>query len=136
MTAIKVERQLSLILENRPGVLAEVSTDLAANGINIEAVQVANLADHCVVRMVVSDPRRAVHLLEEAGALVFENEVLAVPLRHRPGALAEVAQRLGKARVNIDYLYATAVPKTRRSLLYLHVSDAQKAMRALRGLRG
>lgn len=126
-----VERQLSLILENQPGVLAEVGADLAAGSINIQAVQVANLADHCVVRMVVSDPQRALHILGAAGSLVFESEVLAIPLAHRPGALAEVARRLGEARVNIDYLYATNLPHAEQSILYLHVSDVQKAKRAL-----
>ena len=71
-----VERQLSLILENQPGVLAEVGADLAAGSINIQAVQVANLADHCVVRMVVSDPQRALHLLGAAGALVLRPDVI------------------------------------------------------------
>src|SRR4029453_12131195 len=88
---MRVERQLSLILENRPGVLAEVSADLAAQSINIEAIHVANLADHCVVRLVVSDPQRPLHPLGSAGALVFETEVLALSLAHRPGALGEVA---------------------------------------------
>jgi hypothetical protein len=132
---MRVERQLSLILENRPGVLAEVSGDLAEQGINIEAIHVTNLADHCVVRMVVSDPQRALHLLGDAGALVFESEILAVPLSNRPGALAEVARRIGKARVNIDHLYATTVPRGRQSTLYLLVSDVEKAKRALRGFR-
>jgi hypothetical protein len=133
---MRVERQLSVILENRPGVLAEVSADLARHSINIEAIHVANLADHCVVRLVVSDPQRALHLLGSAGALVFESDVLAVNLPHRPGALAEVARHLGKARVNIDYLYATTVPRARQSTLYLRVNDVAKAKRALRSYRG
>jgi hypothetical protein len=128
---MRVERQLSLILENRPGVLADVSADLAAQAINIEAIQIANLADHCVVRLVVSDPQRALHLLGEAGALVFETEVLAVSLAHRPGALGEVARLLGKAGVNIDYLYATTAPRARQSTVFMRVSDVTKAKRAL-----
>jgi hypothetical protein len=128
---MRVERQLSLILENRPGVLADVSADLAGHSINIEAIHIANLADHCVVRLVVSDPQRALHLLGAAGTLVFETEVLAVSLPHRPGALAEVARALGKARVNIDYLYGTSVPRARQSTVYLRVSDVARAKRAL-----
>jgi hypothetical protein len=133
---MRVERQLSLILENRPGVLAEVSADLAAQSINIEAIQVANLADHCVVRLVVSDPQRALHLLGSAGALVFETDVLALSLAHRPGALGEVARLLGKARVNIDYLYATSVPRARQTTIYLRVNDVAKAKRALAKYKG
>jgi hypothetical protein len=133
---MRVERQLSLILENRPGVLAEVGSDLAEHGINIEAIHVANLADHCIVRLVVSDPQRALHVLGAAGSLVFETEILAVSLSHRPGALAEVARLLGKARVNIDYLYATTVPRARQASVYLRVSDVAKAKRALASFKG
>ena len=85
--------------------------------------------------MVVSDPQRALHLLGEAGAIVFESAILAIPLSNRPGRLAEVARRLGKAKVNIDSLLATTVPRGRQSTLYLLVSDVEKARRALRGFR-
>lgn len=132
---MRVERQLSLILENRPGVLAEVCADLARKKINIEAMYVENLVDHSVVRMVVSDPHRAIHLLGAAGVLAFENEIVAVPAPNRPGALAEVARRLGKARVNIDYLYASAPPGKGKAMIYLRVSDLERTKAALEGFR-
>ncbi len=134
---MRVERQLSLILENRPGVLAEVCGDLARARINLEAIYVDNLVDHSVVRMVVNDPGRTIHLLGAAGVLVFENEVLAVSGENRPGALAEIARRLGKAKVNIDYLYASAPgPKGKgKATVYLRVSSLKKAQAALAGFR-
>lgn len=131
---MRVERQLSLILENRPGVLAEVCTDLAEARINIEAVTVANLVDHSVVRMVVSDPGRAIHLLGAAGVLVFENEVVAVVTQNKPGALATIARRLGKSKVNIDYLYAST-PGRGKATVYLRVSSIKKARTALARFR-
>lgn len=132
---MRVERQLSLILENRPGVLAAVCEDLGKNKINIEAVTVANLVDHSVVRLVVSDADRATHLLGAAGVLVFENDVVAVSAANKPGALAEIARRLGKARVNIDYLYASTPRPTGKATIYLRVSDVKRAQAALKGYR-
>jgi hypothetical protein len=131
---MRVERQLSLILENRPGVLAEVCTDLANAKVNIEAITVANLVDHSVVRLVVTDPGRAIHLLGAAGVLVFENEVVAVTARNRPGALSEIARRLGRARVNIDYMYAST-PERGTATIYLRVSSIKKAKTALARFR-
>jgi len=130
---MRVARQLSLILENRPGVLAEVCFDLGEKKINIEAVTVANLVDHSVVRMVVDDPNRAVHLLGEAGVLVLENEILAIELENKPGALADVARRLGKARVNIDYLYASTPRPKGKATVYLRVDNLKRAQTALAG---
>jgi len=130
---MRVVRQLSLILENRPGVLADVCSDLGEQKINIEAVTVANLVDHSVVRMVVDDPKRAVHLLGAAGVLVLENEILAIELTNHPGALAEVAKRLGKAKVNIDYLYTSTPRPKGKATVYLRVNNLKRAQEALAG---
>lgn len=127
---MKVERQLSLILENLPGVLADVCGDLARAKINIRAIMVDNLVDHSVVRMVTDDPGRAIHLLGAAGVLVLENEVVAVVADDKPGALAEIARRLGKHKVNIDYLYASA-PRRGKATIYLRVGSIERARSAL-----
>ena len=98
---MRVERQLSLIIDNRPGVLAKVCGDLAQAKIDIIAINVENLVDHSAVRMIVDDPDKAMHLLGANGVLVFENEVLAVSVANRPGALVGLAQRPGTAPINI-----------------------------------
>jgi len=64
---MRVETQLSAFLENRAGVLAEMAADLARQGISIRALTVANLVDHAVVRLVVSEPQKALHLLGDRG---------------------------------------------------------------------
>jgi hypothetical protein len=129
---MQVERQLSLFLDNRPGVLAAVCRDLAEHDVNIEAITVANLVDHAVVRMVVSDPRSAVHLLEERGVLVIVSDVLAIELPDRPGAIAALAERLGDADVNIDYMYGSSRgSRAGRPTVFLRVADARRAIRAL-----
>ena len=129
---MQVERQLSIFLDNRPGVLAAVCRDLAAHDINIDAVTVANLVDHAVVRMVVSDPRAAVHLLSARGVLVILSDVLAVELPDEPGSMEQLALRLGRAKINIDYMYGSSRGnETGRATLFVRVADVRKARRAL-----
>jgi hypothetical protein len=134
---MQVEQQLSLFLDNKPGALAAACRDLAAHGINIEAITVANLVDHAVVRMVVSDPTAALHCLGESGALVIASEVLAIELADQPGAIERLADRLGRARVNIDYLYGSSrgAGRNRRATVFMRVSDLAKARRALASLK-
>lgn len=128
--AMRVERQLSIFLDNKPGTLAAACIDLAAHDVNIDAITIANLVDHAVVRMVVSDPAAAIHLLGEAGILVIVSDVLAVDLPDRAGAIAEMARTLGRAKINIDYLYGSSrgqgVPT-----IFLRVSDVAAAKRKL-----
>ena len=129
---MQVERQLSIFLDNRPGVLAAVCRDLAEHRINIEAITVANLVDHAVVRMVVSDVASAVHLLEERGVLVIVSDVLAIEMPDRPGAIAALAERLGRAGVNIDYMYGSSRgSRAGRPAVFVRVADVARARHAL-----
>jgi len=129
---MRVERQLTLILDNRPGVLAKVCGDLAKAKINIKGIYVENLVDHSAVRVVVDDPDKATHLLGANGVLVFENEVVAVSADNKPGALVAIAKKFGKARVNIDYMYGSP-PERGRATVYLRVDDVKRAKSALKG---
>lgn len=129
---MRVETQLSALIENRAGVLAAIAGDLAKHGINIRGITVANLVDHAVVRMVVSEPRKALHLLGDRGILVVSSAVLGVDMPDRAGALAALAKKLGRAGVNIDYAYGSAPESTGQASLFLRVSDLKKARAALR----
>ena len=131
---MRVERQLTLILDNRPGVLAKVCGDLAQAKINIKGIYVENLVDHSAVRVIVDDPDKATHLLGAAGVLVFENEVVAVSADNKPGALVAIARRLGKARVNIDYMYGST-PDRGKATVFLRVNNVKRAQEALKGYR-
>src|SRR4051812_20873345 len=102
---MQITKQLALFLENRPGTLARVCDALAAAKINIYAISMSDTVDHSVVRMVVSDSRKALHLFEEHGTLVVENDVLMVEGDNKPGSLAKLAHRLAAAKVNIEYAY-------------------------------
>src|SRR2546425_11183213 len=95
---MRVETQLSAFLENRAGVLAEVAADLARHGISIRALTVASLADHAVVRLIVSEPQKALHLLGERGVLVVSSPVLAVDMPDEAGAPRPVAEEPRRAR--------------------------------------
>jgi len=81
---MRVETQLSAFLENRAGVLAELAADLARHGISIRALTIANLVDHAVVRLVVSEPQKALHLLGDRGVLAVSSSVLALDMPDEP----------------------------------------------------
>ena len=95
--------QLAVFLANRPGALARVSEALANAGINIYALATSDTVDHTVVRMVVSNPTKALMLLGEAGVLALETDVLTIETENEPGVLAKIAERLAEAEVNIEY---------------------------------
>jgi hypothetical protein len=126
--------QLAVFLSNRPGALARVCDALAKAEINIHALATSDTIDHSVVRMVVSEPTKALMLFGESGVLALENDVIMIEGDNAPGILARIAERLGKAEVNIEYAYLAASPKADRGLIILRPSDVDKAQRALQGL--
>ncbi|MGI8965299.1 MAG: ACT domain-containing protein [Limisphaerales bacterium] len=128
---MQLTKQLALFLENRPGTLARVCEALSEEKINIYAISMSDTVDHSVVRMVVSDPRKALHIFEERGTLVVEDDVLLIEGDNKPGSLAKIAHRLADAKVNIEYAYCATAPDAKKGLLILRVSDAKKALKAL-----
>lgn len=128
---MRVETQLSAFLENRAGALGRLAVDLAKHGIAIRALTIATLADHAVVRLVVSDAHKALHLLGERGVLVVTSDVLAIDLPDQADALADVTRRLARGGVNIDYAYGSGPDDGGRAVYYFHVADLTKARAAL-----
>ena len=126
--------QLAVFLSNRPGALARVCDALAKAEINIHALATSDTVDHSVVRMVVSDPTKALMLLGEAGVLALENDVLLIQSDNQPGILARIADRLSNAGVNIEYTYMAATLDADKGLMILRPNDVEKALAALRGL--
>jgi hypothetical protein len=126
--------QLAVFLSNRPGALARVCDALAKAEINIHALAISDTVDHSVVRMVVSDPTKALMLLGESGVLALENDVVMIESDNEPGTLAKIAERLAAANVNIEYAYLATSPKSDKGLMILRPSDVDKAQRALQDL--
>lgn len=125
---MQVAKQLSIFLKNRPGTLADICQHLEAEGVNIIGFCVSDTVDHAVVRIVVDEPMRAVHLLGNSGILVVENDVLVVELKNEPGKLATLGSKLAKGGVNIDYAYGGLSRESSSGVLYVRVSDVKQAM--------
>jgi len=124
-----IEKQLSLFLVNKPGVLAEVCRTLGNNDINIRGMSISDTVDHAVVRLIVDDPIKAIHVMGDHGVLVVETDVLAIKLSDHPGELAKIARKLARAKVNIEYAYGTSDGSA--ATMFIRVSDARKAKKLL-----
>lgn len=125
-----VVTQLSIFLENKPGVLARLCRTFSQQKVNILGLSVSDTVDHAVVRLITSNPAKASAILEEAGVLVVETEVLSLSLPDQPGVLAALADKLSKAKINIEYAYGTT--QEAGGNLILRVSDIPKAKKLLK----
>jgi hypothetical protein len=129
---MKIVEQLALFIHNKPGALAAVCDALADARINIYGLSIADTVDHAVVRLVVSDTRRALLIFEAHGTLAIESEVLMIENENRPGMLSRIAKALSEKKINIEYAYLASQPTAKKGLLIMRVSDPKKALRVLK----
>ncbi len=126
-------RQVSVFLENKSGRLYEVCKSLADVGVNIRALSIAETADYGVLRLIVSDPAKAIRAMAEKDFAVSETEVIAVEVPDEPGGLAGVLAPLYDANVNIEYLYCFVEKSGESAIVVFRVEQLDEAIRALQG---
>jgi hypothetical protein len=130
---MQITKQLAIFLDNRPGTLARVLDALMEAKLNIYAITTSDTVDHSVIRMVVSDYRKAIDVFETHGTLVVEDDVLMLEGNNKPGELARIAHALAKGKVNIEYCYSATPENVKKGLIILRVSNPAKAMKMLSG---
>ncbi len=99
-------KQVSVFLENKSGRLNEVAQILGDAGINISAFTVADTSDFGVLRLIVSDPEKAVAVLKEKQFSARTTNVVLANSPNKPGALSRMLNILNNEGVFIEYLYA------------------------------
>ncbi|MDR1060269.1 MAG: ACT domain-containing protein [Clostridiales bacterium] len=126
-----VIEQLSVFVENKLGHLSDIAEILGGAGIDMRALSIADTAEFGVLRLIVSDTRRARELLAEAGCVVSVTRVLAVSLEDRPGSLAKILRALSDAGVSVEYVYAFITQKQGNAYVVLRVEDNARASEIL-----
>jgi len=124
--------QFSVMLENRPGSLAQACSELAAKAVNIEAVMAPEGRGTGPVRLVVNHTDTARKVFEAMGVKFTEDRVLAVRLSDRPGALGRVTRKLAEHDVNIEYAYGSIEKGAPKALIIVAVSNLEKAAALLK----
>jgi len=125
-------QQLSLFLENKPGRLAEPCRLLAAAGVNIRTLSLADTAQYGILRMIVSDWPKASELFKGSGYAFTTTEVLAVEVPDRPGGLAGILEIFENSDVNIEYMYALTFGRENRAVLIFRFDKPDAAIERLR----
>lgn len=93
--------QLDVEVPDRPGELGKLAAVLARAGVNITRITGETGGGRAYISLFVDQPVAARAALKSAGYEARERTILVVRLEDRPGALAELARRLGDAGVNI-----------------------------------
>jgi hypothetical protein len=127
--------QFSIFLGNKPGMLGTVCRELGRAKINIVAMTMMDAAEHGVLRMIAADAERARATLKNLEVPTSEAEVLTVTMPNRPGAVADVCERLSESRVPISYLYCTTGAAGGKTIGVFKVDNIAKAIKVVEAHR-
>lgn len=123
-------KQLTFVVPNRVGLLSELTTFLANGKINIEALCAYGRGPEGVFMIVTDNNAKAKKILNQMGAEVKTEEVIAVELPNRPGQLQKVAKKVSEADVDIQYVYVS--PAKGRMTVVFKTADDKRILRALK----
>ncbi len=124
-------KQISVFVENRAGILANITSALGNAGIDILALSVADTTDFGVLRLIVNDPALAAKTLHSVGYPVSTTEVLAVAIAHHPGGLASALAALG-TDVVVEYCYAFIGRDPKNAVVILRPDNNERAIALLK----
>ena len=117
-------KDLAIVLDNRPGALAEMGEALGQAGVSVEGGGVWLYGGDAIAHFLFEDGRAAHEALQAAGIRVLaERDVVVLRLKQDvPGQLGTIARRMADAGVNIEVQYSD-----HNNQLILVVDDIAKA---------
>ncbi len=126
-----VTKQLSVMVENKRGALAELCTKLAEKAVNIVGLMVPEQTGVAPIRLVVNNGETARKVLEAMGLKFTEEDVLAVQVSDRPGALGKLTRKLADHNLDVKYAYGSIEKGIGKATVILAVSDPEAAAKVL-----
>jgi hypothetical protein len=124
-------RQFNVFVANRLGGLMDVVRRFETTDVRIVALTVVDSADCAIIRLVLSDPERALEILQQAKLPVTESDLLVVKLPEGEHPILQICKTLLAAELNIHYAYPLLVGPAGAPALALHVEDHETASATL-----
>ncbi|MGV7930237.1 MAG: ACT domain-containing protein [Spirochaetota bacterium] len=123
--------QLTIPAENKPGMLARITSLLAKEKINLRAISISSFGDHGFFNLIVDEPKRAFKLLTKEGLSVELKEVVAVLIDDHPGGLDGLVQILAAEKINVENAYGFVLEAHKNAVFVVEVDDREKTQKIL-----
>lgn len=117
-------KQLSIYAENRKGTFQNITELLEEKQINILGSVTNDSAEYGIIRMVVSDPQKAMDALEKTGYLCKLTNVTGVEVADEVGNLNRLLLALSESNINVDYVYLSFNRNSGKPILIFHAEGA------------
>ena len=123
--------QISVFLENKAGQLADITSILSDNQINMRAINIAETADYGVLRLIVDDASKASSILLEQGFILTMTPVVGVAVPDTPGGLSKVLGVISRAEIDVEYMYSVFGQRDGQACMIFRVADSDALTKLL-----
>jgi hypothetical protein len=129
MTQPTTTKEFIMVLENKPGTLAEIGTALGKANVHITGFDMQSQQDFGTLRFATSEPAKTEQWLKGTRYTYRVRDLVTVPAEDRPGELGRIAQILGASGININAAYRVSENGSAR--IGFAVDDIPSAVKAL-----
>ncbi len=116
-------KQLSIYAENRKGNMQKITSILEKEQVNIWGSVTNDSAEYGIIRMVVSDPDRAMKALEAGGYMCRLTNVIGVEMEDEVGNLNKLLGALSDSNINVNYIYLSFNRDSGKPVLVFHAEE-------------
>ena len=113
-------KQVSVFGENSRGTLQKITAVLQEEQVNIWGSVTNDSAEYGIIRMVVSDPEKAMTALVKAGYLCRLTDVMGVEVEDEVGNLNKLLLALSDSNINVNYIYLSFNRASGKPVMVLH----------------
>ena len=125
-------KQLSVLVDNKQGTLAQTVSLLAEKGIDLRSICVADTEDYGIVRLIADKPQEALEVLFEEGYTAKLTDVIACSCPDEPGGLSRVLNVLNDNGINMEYMYSIINNVADQAYMVIRVRDNENAENILK----
>jgi len=123
---------LTVPAKNNPGTLSRVTSVLAAEKINLRAINITSFGESGYFHVVVDDPQAAQSALLKAGIDCHLKEVIAVLIEDHPGSLDRLIEILYKNKINVENACGFVLDSHKKAVFVVDVDNIQNALDILK----
>jgi hypothetical protein len=124
-------KQVSIFAENKKGTMQKITAALQEKQINIWGSVTNDSAEYGIIRMVVSDPQKAVEALQSAGYLCRLTDVIGVEVEDEVGRLNQLLLALEDCNINVNYIYLSFNRTSGKPVMIFDAEDIWEAEECL-----
>lgn len=124
-------KDITIVTEDKLGLLADMSYILGKARINIESISSTSLGGKAIITVVVKNAQKAQKVLEQNGFSVSSGNILFIRVTNEPGNLSQVAKMLADGKINLEKLSQVSIDGS-HAIMGLTVDRPRKAKKMLR----